>query len=200
MILHYFSHSRNKMRLQRDTQRPEAKDFFWLRMRGEKVAQRLGYIWNSPCRQVFSPGCHFHLSSQDCPHLPPACHRFPRSLEQPRRGDDLKPGGTGVRIICVPGNSDRFTPSQSKQPTFYSFLHCSCTLYLLHHLKNASEQESKSLCCKNPEEISLWGDLGNNFTSKPVSGESAKCTLDAERGGCCLVSSAAFEIVLTEYI
>lgn len=88
---------------------------FWLRMGREKVAQRLGYIWNSPCRQVFSPGCHFHLSSQDCPHLPPACHRFPRSLEQLPRGDDLKPGRTGLRIIiCVPGNSDRFTLSQSE--------------------------------------------------------------------------------------
>lgn len=166
----------------------------------EKAAQRLGYIWNSPCRQVFSPGCHFHLNSQDCPHLPPACRRFPRSLEQLRHGDDLKPGRTGGRIICVPETRQVHPLPVCKQPTLYSLLLCSCTLRLLHHVKKASEPESKRICCKNHKEISHWGDLGNNLTFKPVSGESAKCTLDAEHRECCLVCSAAFEVVLTEEI
>lgn len=115
----------------------------------EKVAQRLAHIWNSPCRQVFSPGCHCHLSSQGCPHLPPACHRFPRSLEQLPRADDLKPASTGATIICVPENCDRFTPLPvCKQPTFYSFIHL--FLYSLHSAFVAPREERWGARIKKP--------------------------------------------------
>lgn len=106
------------------------------------------------------------------------------------------PGQEPELFVCqntVTGSS----PAQSvSSQHFIPF----CTLHLLHYVRNAVEQGSKRLCCKNHEEIRHWGDLGNNFTFKPVSGGFAKCTVDVEHGECCLVCSAAFEVVLTEYI
>lgn len=129
----------------------------------EKAAQRLGYIWNSPCRQVFSPGCHFHLNSQDCPHLPPACRRFPRSLEQLRRGDDLKPGRTGGRVICVPETSDRSIPSQSVSSQH--FIHfCSalapcvyCTMW--RRLRSQNQREFVAKTIKKSATGVTWGTI-----------------------------------------
>lgn len=79
-------------------------------MEAEKIAQRLGYVLNSPCRQVFSLECHFHLNSLDYLRLQPTCRLSLHSLEQLQRGDDLIPGKKGSGITCVSENSDRFTP------------------------------------------------------------------------------------------
>lgn len=99
------------------------RDFFktW-DAKGEGCSQRLGYIWNSPGRQVFSPECHFHLNSLDYLRLQPTYHLFLHSLEQLQRGDDLIPDKKGVRITCVPENSDRLIPFQVTTTTAVSSL------------------------------------------------------------------------------
>lgn len=126
----------------------------------EKVAQRLGYTWNSPCRQVFSPGRHFHLSSQDCPHLPPACHRFPRSLEKLPRGGDPKPGQESELFVCQ--KSVAGSPPPCKQPTLYSFctalaLWICCTTWRMLWSKNQKAFVAKTI--KTSDSGVTWGTI-----------------------------------------
>lgn len=127
------------------------------RVEREWVAQSLGCILNSPCRPVFSPECHFHLNSLDCPPLQPTCRLSLHSLERLRHGDDLIPDKKGVRIARVPENSASFIPFQvatatavplCEQTTCYSFPFFR-TVHLLHQMENALEAESKNLCCKD---------------------------------------------------
>lgn len=91
-------------------------------MEREKVAQRVGYIWNSPGRQVFSPECHCHLNSLGYPRLQLTCRLSLHSLEKLQHGDDLIPDKKGLRITCVPEKSDRFTPFQVTATTAVSSL------------------------------------------------------------------------------
>lgn len=78
----------------------------------ERLLTRLGYIWNSPCRQVFSPECHFHWNNQDYPHHQPTCHLSLHSLEQLQHGDDQIPDEKGVQMIRMPESSDKSIPFQ----------------------------------------------------------------------------------------
>lgn len=158
-------------------------------MKREKLAQRLGHIWNSPCRQVFSPGCHCHSSSRDCPHLPPACHRFHRSLEQLPRADDLKPASTGVTIICVPEKCDSFTLLPvCKQPTFYSFmplflaLCICCTTWRALGSKNQNAFVAKAM--KESVTGGTWGTLSPS--NQPLESlQSAHLMQSMENGAWC---------------
>lgn len=97
---------------------------------------------NSPCRPVFSPGCHCHLNSLCYLHLLQFCPQSLRSLAQLQREDDLTPNekkGLGrlsvvqQSVLIISGSYRASAPPatcttsvSSPIPLFHCFIQCTC--------------------------------------------------------------------------
>lgn len=189
------------MSLQRDIQRPEAKDFFLTQDGKRKGCSEVGHTSGTHPADKFSLLDIIFIwivrtvltSHQPLIDFPTHSNNFHVETTWDLAGQESQ------LFVCQKTVTASCPPSLLAASILFLFALLLHSAFVAPH-EECLEQESKSLCCKNYKEISHWGDFGNNLTFKPVSGESAKCTLDAEHGECCRVCSAAFEVVLTEYI